>query len=62
MTPTGDTSAGMWLLCGCFAAPFVLGALFGWVLHGRVIALGWPWALLPGFVKSLVQKVLEYGE
>jgi hypothetical protein len=58
---TGDTNTGLWLLCGCFTVPFALGVLCGWALRGRVFALGWPWAVLPGFVKSLVYKILEYG-
>lgn len=59
MNTTGDPTAGMWFLCGCFTAPFLLGGLAGWALRGRVMALGLPWALLPGFVKSLYEKILE---
>lgn len=56
-TNTGDLQAGITAMCLCLLVPFTSGAVAGWLLKGRTIDLGLPWAFLPGFIKRLWEIV-----
>jgi hypothetical protein len=57
MSNSGDLQAGLTVMCLCLLVPFSVGALAGWLLKGRAINLGLPWAFLPGFIKRLWEIV-----
>lgn len=61
MNNSGSADTGLLFMICCLSSPALIGAIVGWQFRGRWSRLGW-WALVPGFVKYLIEKILDYGE
>lgn len=44
------------LACLVCLVPFILGGLFGWTMKGRVARYGLAGALLPGFIRNILER------
>ncbi len=49
---TQDAWNGLIMLCLCAYVPFMAGALLAWKLRGRVMRMGFPWAIMPKFLRD----------
>jgi hypothetical protein len=48
-------NVGVFLCCGMVLVPFIAGSFFGRWFEKRLNKMGWPAALLPGFVRKILE-------